>query len=230
MNVDRSVSDDETKENINKVSEVLSNVTEIAAARTEEEIEAARKHALSGLEDYNHDGKIDKDDEKYYQKTRKLHQKDILKLFYFVYIFTFLTLITKFVAFFLFDIVIDLDLTKLANTLNVAIVFIGSAEGIKSFTMSLGKQLGESTGVPAYKLKYLFGYLISFAIITITAVFSEILVKLVIEDPGVEIPEFNANSFVNGMLSNTIAYLIARYGNKVAEGIDLSSLPFFKKK
>ena len=64
----------------------------------------------------------------------------------------------------------------------------------------------------------------------ISLLFSEILVKLVIEDPNTEIPDFNANSFVNGLLSNTISYLIARYGDKVAENIDLSSLPFFKKK
>ena len=55
-------------------------------------------------------------------------------------------------------------------------------------------------------------------------------VSLVIENPNTEIPDFNANSFVNGLLSNTLSYLIARYGDKVAENIDLSSLSFFKKK
>lgn len=230
MNTDKSVLDDETKENINKVSEVLSNISEMAAEKTEEEIEAAKKHELDGLQDYNHDGVIDKKDEKFYQKTKKYHQKDILKLFYFVYIFAFLCLLTKFVAFFLFDIILDLDLSKLANTLNIAIVFIGTAEGFRSFTTSLRQSTGESTGVPAYKLKYLFGYLIAFAIITAVAVFSEILAKLVIEDPTTVIPDFNANTFVNGLIGNTIAYLIARYGDKVADGIDLSSIPFFKRK
>ena len=215
---------DETKEKVEEVASVLKTVSEnIKDIDKTVEVD-------SDLQDLNNDGVIDKKDEKIYQKNKKLNHKDILKLFYFVYIFAFICLLVKFIAFFLFDIVIDLDLSKLANTLNVAIVFIGSAEGIKAFTTSLSEQLGESTGVPAYKLKYLFGYLVSFAIITITAVFSEILVKLVIEDPTTEIPDFNANSFVNGLLSNTIAYLMARYGNKVAEGIDLSSLPFFKRK
>ena len=212
----------ETKEKLETFTSVANNISESVCDKVEKDI--------SDLEDFNGDGVIDKNDEKYYQKTRRLHQKDILKLFYFVYAFTFICLLVKFTAFFMFDIVIDLDLTKLANTLNVAIVFIGSAEGLKALTTSLGKQIGESTRVPAYKLKYLFGYLVAFAIITITAVFSEILVKLVIENPNTEIPDFNANSFVNGLLSNTMSYLIARYGDKVAENIDLSSLPFFKKK
>ena len=215
---------DETKEKITETAEVLKTVSENVSEMANKTIEN------SDLEDLNCDGKIDKKDEKIYIKNTKLCQRDILKLFYFVYIFTFICLIVKFTAFFLFDIVIDLELTKLANTLNAAIVFIGSAEGIKSFTISAGEKIGESTGVPAYKLKYLFGYLIAFAIITITAMFSEILVKLVVEDPNTTIPDFDSNSFVNGLLSNTISYLVARYGNKVAEGIDLSNLSFFKKK
>lgn len=219
---DEQILSDETREKLETFTELANNVSEVVHNKVE--------NCTSELEDYNRDGVIDKKDEKYYQKTRRLHQRDILKLFYFVYAFTFMCLLVKFTAFFMFDIVIDLDLTKLANTLNIAIVFIGSAEGIKAFATTLGKQIGESAGVPAYKLKYLFGYLVAFAIITATAVFSEILVKLVIEDPNTEIPDFNANSFVNGLLSNTISYLIARYGDKVAENIDLSSLPFFKKK
>ena len=111
----------------------------------------------------------------------------------------------------------------------MAIVFIGSAEGIRSFTMSLGEKVDESAPIPAYKLKHLFGYLVSFAIITIVALLFEFLVKATVEN-GVEIPSFSVNDFTSGVLSNTIAYLIARFGNKVAEGIDLSDFKFFKKK
>ena len=44
------------------------------------------------------------------------------------------------------------------------------------------------------------------------------------------LPEYGTNDFIDGLTSNVIAYLIARYGNKLAENIDLSSFKYFKAK
>jgi hypothetical protein len=169
--------------------------------------------------------------EQEYLKKSKLNHKDILKLFYFVYIFTFLLLVAKFVSFVFFKIYIDIDMSKLANTLNASIIFIGSAEGIRSIMYTAREEVGKSVSVPAYKLKFLFGYLISFAIITIAAVVFEFFVKYKFNSLEIDkIPNFNANDFINGLLSNTLSYLVARYGDKVTSNIDLSNLPFFKRK
>ncbi len=218
------------KTTIEKTAEVLNSVTDTINKETDEEIDSEIDY-LKGLKDFNNDGKIDKSDEKEYYKLKKLKHKDIFKLFYFVYAFTFICLAFKFVSFFCFNISINIELKKLADTLNAAIVFIGSAEGIKSFTLSLGKEIGESASVPAYKLKYLFDYLTAFTVITIFAVAGEFILKYTTDQALLEnITDSNDNDFLNGLLSNTIAYLIARYGNKIAEDIDLSSLSFFKKK
>ena len=169
--------------------------------------------------------------EQEYLKTSKLNHKDILKLFYFVYIFTFLLLIAKFVSFIFFNVYIDIDMSKLANTLNAFIIFVGSAEGIRSIMSTAREKVGVSVSVPAYKLKFLFGYLISFAIITIASVIFEFFIKYKFNNLEFnKIPNFNANDFINGLLSNTLSYLVARYGNKVTSNIDLSNLSFFKRK
>lgn len=169
--------------------------------------------------------------EQEYLKTSKLNHKDILKLFYFVYIFTFLLLIAKFVSFIFFNVYIDIDMSKLANTLNAFIIFVGSAEGIRSIMSTAREKVGVSVSVPAYKLKFLFGYLISFAIITIVAVIFEFFIKYKFNSLEFnKIPNFNANDFINGLLSNTLSYLVARYGNKITSNIDLSNLSFFKHK
>ena len=204
--------DEKTKESIETASKVITNVVSTVNEKCEEKLTE----------------EVSKEEEEKFTKTLKLHQKDILKLFYFVYAFTFISMIAKFISFKFFNVLISIDLSRLATTLNIAIVFIGCAEGIRSFTLSLGESVGESTAVPAYKLKFLFSYLISFAIITIVAVAFEFIVKM--GHPEVEIPDFSANDFLNGLISNTLSYFIARYGNKIAEGIDLSSLQLFKKK
>lgn len=221
---------DENKEKIEKTTEIINKISNSLNEKVDENSEA-EKNYINGLKDFNKDGKIDKTDEIEYQKINHKNHKDIFKLFYFIYGFTFICLIFKFVSFFFFKITVNIELKKLADTLNAAIVFIGSAEGIKSFTLSVGKEIGESAAVPAYKLKYLFSYLTAFTVITIFAVVGEFILKYTTDQALLEsIPDLNANDFLNGLLSNTIAYLIARYGNKIAEDIDLSSLSFFKKK
>ena len=219
---------DETKETIEKTTQIINNISDSLNEKIEQD---SKENELDELKDYNNDGKINELDIKEYQKITNKKHKDIFKLFYFIYGFTFVCLVFKFISFFFFKITVNIELKKLADTLNAAIVFIGSAEGIKAFTLSIGEGIGKSTAVPAYKLKYLFGYLISFSIITIVSVACEFVLKYATDSEIInEIPDLNANDFLNGLLSNTIAYLIARYGNKVAEDIDLSNLPFFKKK
>ena len=41
--------------------------------------------------------------------------------------------------------------------------------------------------------------------------------------------EVSSDEFISGVVSNVVAYLIARYGNKVSENIDLSKIKMFKK-
>lgn len=162
------------------------------------------------------------------KKKSKMGQKDLLKVFYFIYAFTVLFLVIKFAAFFLFDVSIQLDTTKLATALNVFIVIVGFAEGIRSIGLSATTKAGDKVPVPAYKLKILFGYLVSFGFLTLTAVVFETVCKLCVEDLST-IPDFSANAFLDGLVSNTVAYLVARFGDKVVENLDLSSFKLFKK-
>lgn len=166
------------------------------------------------------------------KKILFLKQKDIFKLFYIVFGFSIVMITAKFLSFFIFDVSISFNIEFLAKALNVCIVIIGLAEGMRSIGSTITSPAGENVGVPAYKLKYLFGYLISFIIITILATFFEFICKFGIQEEIIdskEIPDFAANTFLSALASNAVSYLVARFGSKVTESIDLSSLPIFKK-
>ena len=74
--------------------------------------------------------------------------------------------------------------------------------------------------------------MISFIIITIIAVTLEFITKMTYHDisEAIEMPDYCANEFLDGVVGNVISYLTARFGNKVAENIDLSSFKLFQKK
>lgn len=161
-----------------------------------------------------------------------LKQKDIFKLFYIVFGFSIVMITAKFLSFFIFNISISFNIEFLAKALNVCIVIIGLSEGIRSIGSTITSPSGKNVGVPAYKLKYLFGYLISFIIITILSTSFEFVCKFSIQKEIIiskEIPDFAANTFLSALVSNAVSYLIARFGSKVTESVDLSSLPIFKK-
>lgn len=160
-------------------------------------------------------------------------QKDIFKLFYIIFGFSIIMVTAKFAAFFLFDVNISFNVEFLAKALNVCIVIIGLSEGLRSIGSTITSPAGENVGVPAYKLKYLFNYLISFIIITILATLFEFICKFGIQEDIIaakEVPEFAANTFLSALASNAVSYLVARFGSKVTESIDLSCLPIFKFK
>ena len=160
-------------------------------------------------------------------------QKDIFKLFYITFAFAMVMLFVKFCCFFLFGIIVSIDLNSIATALNVCIVLIGLSEGVRSIGATLTLSSGENSPVPAYKLKYLFGYLVSFIIITIVATSFEFISKFCQNEHIIdleEIPDFASNKFQNALISNVISYLVARFGSKITESVDLSSLPFFKHK
>jgi hypothetical protein len=185
-------------------------------------------------QDKNNNGIIDDDElteeQKEIKKKHKCGQKDLLLTFYFVYGFTVLFLFIKFGAFFLFNISINLDMSKLALALNVFIVIVGIAEGIRSISSTITSDAGTRVPVPMYKLKILFGYLVSFGILTLTAVMFEIIIKIYCgKNADITLPDFNANEFLDGLVSNTVAYLIARFGDKITKNVDLSSFKLFKK-
>lgn len=160
-------------------------------------------------------------------------QKDIFKLFYIIFGFSIIMVTAKFAAFFLFDVNISFNVEFLAKALNVCIVIIGLSEGLRSIGSTITSPAGENVVVPAYKLKYLFNYLISFIIITILATLFEFICKFSIQEDIIsakEVPEFAANTFLSALASNAVSYLVARFGSKVTESIDLSCLPIFKFK
>ena len=156
-----------------------------------------------------------------------LHQKDIFHLFFLVSFFTLGMLVFKFVMYFLKGIIINIDLSKFAMMLNITISFVGSSEGLRSIIKSVGSRVGSSTPVPAYKLQFLFKYLLTFMFLTVLSLVFECIVKLSAEE-GTPTPDFCANSFTNGIETSVISYLIARFGSKVSDGIDLSSFRIFK--
>jgi hypothetical protein len=167
------------------------------------------------------------------KKVLFLKQKDIFKLFYIVFGFSVVMVTAKFLSFFMFEVSISFNIEFLAKALNVCIVIIGLAEGMRSIGSTITSPAGENVGVPAYKLKYLFGYLISFIVITILATLFEFICKFSIQEDIIvakEVPEFAANTFLSALASNAVSYLIARFGSKVTESIDLSCLPIFKFK
>jgi hypothetical protein len=160
--------------------------------------------------------------------------KDIFFLFYLVVLITLALMVIQFVAY-IRGIYIQFALEDFAKTLNIGITLIASAEGLRSFTKSASEAIGESTPVPAYKLKYLLSYLISFIVLTAAATVFKIKVSgmEILEVKTGEIltkPYFAHDQMTTGILSNFIGYLIARYGDKISENIDLSELKFFKKK
>jgi hypothetical protein len=160
--------------------------------------------------------------------------KDIFFLFYLVVLITFILMVVQYIAY-CNGVEIQFTLDNFAKTLNTGITIIGTAEGLRSFTKSSSQCVGESTPVPAYKLKYLLSYILSFILLTAVAIILHTKVSHleIINEKTQELirkPDFAYDSMTNGLLSNFICYLIARYGNKISENIDLSDLKFFKKK
>ena len=184
-------------------------------------------------QDVNQNGIIDDNEltesQMLMKKQNKLNQRDLKFVFYTIYAFTLAALSYMFISFNKYQILLSIDISKLANTLNVFIVIIGVAEGLRSLTKT---GVDTSTPVPAYKLKILFWYLLSFCMLTLVAIVFEFITKSRFTDvsQALILPEYGTNEFIDGLTSNVIAYLFARYGNKLAENIDLSSFKFFKNK
>jgi hypothetical protein len=162
------------------------------------------------------------------------HNKDILVMYYVAAFFTLCIMIVEYISYINFTYT-QFNLKNFAMVLNYCVIITGASEGVRSFTCSLSQDVGNSTPVPPYKLRYLLGYIASFLVLTITATFLHITVQgLNLADPisGDLIikPDFAYDSMSHGMLSNIVCYLFARYGDKIAENIDLSNLSIFKRK
>jgi hypothetical protein len=160
--------------------------------------------------------------------------RDIFFIYYLIVFVSLSIMVIQYNAYFN-GIYIQFTLENFAKTLNAAITLIATAEGLRSFTRSANEPVGECTPVPAYKLRYLLSYLVSFLVLTGVATYFEIKVSgsEVVNQKTGEIlnkPIFAHDQMTQGLLSNFICYLIARYGDKISENIDLSNLSFFKKK
>jgi hypothetical protein len=160
--------------------------------------------------------------------------KDIFFIYYLIVFVSLSIMVIQYIAYFK-GIYIQFTLENFAKTLNAAITIIATSEGLRSFTRSINEPVGECSPVPAYKLRYLLSYLLSFIVLTaVSTVFTINVEKadIVNKTTGELLikPEFAHDEMTTGLLSNFICYLIARYGDKISENIDLSNLSFFKKK
>lgn len=165
-------------------------------------------------------------------------QKDLRWLFYSIFTFTLVLAIIKFVGWVVFDkTFVNIDLSKLAAALNLFIVIFGTAEGIRSIAKTVTSSNeetddSEETAVPSYKLRFLIQYLAAFACITLMCVAFDFYVGFSTPESiksVIAIPTFDSNDFLNGFVSNVVVYLIARFGNKMFENIDLTGFKLFKK-
>jgi hypothetical protein len=165
------------------------------------------------------------------KKASKIGWKnvDVLVMFYLIVFITLGFMGAMFYGFTNRLFTLNIDLAKFASALNIAIIFITGNEGLRSFAASATQPVGESIPVPAYKLKYIMSYEISFILLTGAAIFCQMYCSSQSRDTNLVVPNFATDELTNGLLSNFIGYLIARFGNKVAENVDLSSIPFFKR-
>lgn len=182
-------------------------------------------------QDTNGNGIIDDDElteeQLALKKSHKIGYKDMSHLFVLMYSFTICMMLVMFVTWFVFDVTLSPDLNKLAVALNLFITILGIVEGARSIVTSATEE--EEAPVPAYKLRYLFGYLIWFIIITVIAVALEFIVSICAE-PDAKVPDFATDNFITGIVSNMVSYLVARFGSKLGKCIDLSSFRLFAKK
>lgn len=188
------------------------------------------EHKFTAEQDTNGNGVIDDEEltdiQKEDKEAHKLKQKDLLLVYYVLYGFSAIILITKFVSFVAFGITLNINVSYLATVLNIFICFVGVAEGIRSFTKTATED--ENSPVPMYKLKILFWYMLSFIIMTIVVVTFTLIIKYLFADAE-SVPDFSIDNFLEGLSSIVVSYCIARFGNKVSENIDLSNFKFIKK-
>lgn len=165
------------------------------------------------------------------QEKKSWKNFDVFLMFYGIVFVTMVIMTATIISFAMFGFDIGINLEKFASALNIAIIFISGAEGFRGFASSASQPIGECTPVPAYKLKYLMSYEFAFLFLAAASYASQMYCyKLAQTMPNVTIPKFATDKFFDGLLSNFIGYLVARFGSKVATDVDLSSIPFFKRK
>lgn len=187
-------------------------------------------HKFTSDQDTNGNGVIDDEELNETQladkEAHKLKQKDLMVVYYVLYAFAALTMITKFVAFVAFDVNIQFDTSYLATVLNIFICFVGVAEGVRSFTKTATED--ENAPVPMYKLKILFWYILSFIFLTVAVIAFQLITYYLFPDVESK-PDFGINKFLESLSSIVVSYCVARFGNKVSENLDISGFKFIKK-
>ena len=182
-------------------------------------------------QDTNGNGIIDDDElteeQLALKKSHRIGYKDMSHLFALMYSFTICMMGVMFVTWFVFGVTLSPDLNKLALALNLFITILGIVEGTRSIMVSATEE--EEAPVPAYKLRYLLGYLIWYILITVIAVALEFIVSICVKE-GETVPDFATDNFITGIVSNMVSYLIARFGSKLGKCIDLSNFRLFAKK
>ena len=154
--------------------------------------------------------------------------KDIVILFEIVYLLFISFMMTMFIMHCMGLPYPNINIKVIATTMNVAIAFIGMAEGARGITKSATTEVGEYSEVPPYKISYLIKLLIFFILITVLSILLTVYCNMYCKTDN--IPYFATSELIECIMSNFLSYLFCRYGTKTMENIDLSSIPFFKKK
>lgn len=162
-------------------------------------------------------------------KKINFQMQDIMILFEVVFLFQIILSGIIFASYVLSGAIIDtIQISTITNGLNVVIAMIGTAEGARGITKTAISEVGTVSEVPYYKISYILKILVINIVITILYVLIDLYCRFYI-DSDIR-PDFSIKGMIECVMTSFISYTVCRYGTKVTENIDLSSVPFFKKK
>lgn len=145
------------------------------------------------------------------------HGKDLIFLFYSNVLITLGLMICQFIinkydTYSNFNLPIDI----FVNGLMYFVLIFGGFEGTVSFLKSASLPIGKSVKLPEWKIKQLFGYIITFMILTIISIVLQTISKKTN-------PSYFVESFAQATSASIVIYVAARTGSKIGENIILNS-------
>lgn len=163
------------------------------------------------------------------KKKIVFQMQDIIVLFEIVFLLLLSLNTTIFLVYFFKNEVLEMiRLSSITNGINVAITMIATAESARSITKTASTEVGTISQIPKYKIMYMLKVLVICILMTIICVLMTLYCKFYVKLDT--IPDFNINGILECSMTAFISYIVCRYGEKVTENIDLSSIPFFKKR
>jgi hypothetical protein len=162
-------------------------------------------------------------------KKVNFQMQDIMILFEIIFLFQIILSATIFATYVLSGSVIDvIKISTITNGINIVIAMIGTAEGARGITKTAISEVGTVSDVPFYKISYIIKILVINIVITLLYILAELYCRFY-TDFDIR-PEFDIKGMIECVITSFVSYTVCRYGTKVTENIDLSSIPFFKKK